>query len=483
MMDEVSGAYEASENIETNGSNEASERYEVVDEYVSDNAYETDEVYETNGTSRIRENDPESIERYYAERRRLWEEQTAVRIKRQKRILLIGGSVLGLICILLIGWLIGDIVREKKEANIGVLANYGEKSVVDDSIDENSLGEILQGDELDQETDTMDENLVTGENLGENDAVAGVTDPVENLPEESQPGKGDDLEAIADQVNQQINPQDYVYETAGKTYMGSEEMTSTYGLLVNVDEKKVVADKEGSTIIVPASMTKILTILTAADYITDVNDTFQMNLTITDYAYRNDCSSVGFSDGEVITVQDMLYGTILPSGADAALGLATYVAGSHEAFVELMNKKLEALGLSDTAHFTNCAGLYDENHYCSLYDMAAILDAAMKNDLCREVLSTKIYTTSKTSQHPEGITVSNWFLRRIEDKDCLGEVVGAKTGFVVQSRNCAASYYTRADGTNFICVTADAHSSWRAIYDHVAVYNIYAAGNTGYKKN
>ena len=105
-----------------------------------------------------------------------------------------------------------------------------------------------------------------------------------------------------------------------------------------------------------------------------------------------------------------------------------------------MNEKLEQLGLSDTAHMTNCVGIYDEEHYCSVYDMAMILEAAIENDFCREVLSAHTYTTSKTQQHPDGIDLSNWFLRRIEDKDTGGEVVCGKTGFVNQSRNCAASY-------------------------------------------
>ena len=229
-------------------------------------------------------------------------------------------------------------------------------------------------------------------------------------------------------------------------------------------------------------MTKILTLLVACENITKPDDTFTMTLDITDYAYVHDCSSVGFLDGETVTVKDLLYGTILPSGGDAAVGLATYVAGSQEAFVEKMNQKLADLGLSQTAHFTNCVGLYDENHYCTIYDMAVILNAAMKNEQCREILNTRTYTTSATEQHPEGITVSNWFLRRIEDKDMGGTIMGAKTGYVVQSGNCAASFYKRDDGTEFVCVTADAHSGWRAIYDHVAAYNIYAAGNTSYTK-
>ena len=187
----------------------------------------------------------------------------------------------------------------------------------------------------------------------------------------------------------------------------------------------------------------------------------------------NDCSNVGFLVDEKIKVKDLFYGTILPSGGDAAVGLATYVAGSHEAFVELMNEKLQELGLSDTAHFTNCVGLYDKEHYCTLYDMAIIMKAAIKNDLCREVLKTKCYTTAATAEHPEGLTISNWFLRRIEDKDTCGEVLGAKTGFVAESGSCAVSYQESDDGVPYICATAGSSSSWRCIYDHVEIYTSY----------
>ena len=268
----------------------------------------------------------------------------------------------------------------------------------------------------------------------------------------------------------------YKFESDSNTVgIYSEEVISTHSILVNVNDDTIVAANGAYDRISPASMTKVLTVLVAAEAIekADLDDTFTMTLEITDYAYINDCSYVGFLDGEVVTVRDLFYGTVLPSGGDAAVGLATYVAGSHEAFVDMMNAKLEELGLADSAHFTNCVGLYDDNHYCTVYDMAVIMDAAMENELCREVLSTHIYTTTSTTQHPEGIEISNWFLRRIEDKDTGGFVVGAKTGYVTESGSCAVSYEEYADGTPYICVTVGAHSSWRCIYDHVEIYNRY----------
>ena len=258
----------------------------------------------------------------------------------------------------------------------------------------------------------------------------------------------------------------------------SENVISTHAILVDESTDIIVASKGAKERINPASMTKVLTLLVAAEHVTEeqLDDTFTMTIDITDYSYVNDCSNVGFLVDEKVPVRDLFYGTILPSGGDAAVGLAAYVAGSHEAFVDLMNEKLEELGLSDTAHFTNCVGLYDENHYCTLYDMAIIMKAAMENEFCREVLSTKCYTTTPTTEHPEGIIISNWFLRRIEDKDTDGEVIGAKTGFVAQSGSCAVSYQMAENGIPYICATAGSTSSWRCIYDHVESYTNYVPG-------
>lgn len=271
----------------------------------------------------------------------------------------------------------------------------------------------------------------------------------------------------------------YTAKATEDTVQPGEDVISKHAILIDLENNTILAQRDASAIINPASMTKILTVLVAAENIGEENleDTFTITIDITDYSYRNDCSNVGFDVGETVTVRDLLYGTILPSGGDAALGLATYVAGSQEAFVAMMNEKLEELGLSKTAHFTNCIGLYDEEHYCTVYDMAMILEAALDNKLCREVLSAHTYTTSETQQHPEGITISNWFLRRIEDKDTGGEVVCGKTGYVVQSGNCAASYGIDNAGKGYICVTADSTSGWRCIYDHVALYKQFSTEN------
>ena len=268
-----------------------------------------------------------------------------------------------------------------------------------------------------------------------------------------------------------------VYEahsTSDTLTLGEDDIVSEYAILIDVDSGEILAERNAHVRMNPASMTKILTALVAAEQAEDLDDKLTVTREITDYGYINDCSSAGFVIDERVSVRDLLYVTILPSGADAAVGLAVYVSGSQEAFVELMNERLKELGLSKTAHFTNCVGVFDENHYCTAYDIAMILEAAIDNEICREVMSTRIHTTEKTLQNPEGLELSNWFIRRIEDKDSGGKVLGGKTGYVAQSGNCAASFAALDNGRNLVCVTANASGKWRCIEDHVKLYKQFS---------
>lgn len=342
-----------------------------------------------------------------------------------------------------------------------ILITAGLRSLNKPDKDTNTENEKYEENEI---TDTLDEGYDSSR-----------TDlPKEGIGSASEGESGNS--PAGEENNSPLETKVYSARTTADTRTVGENVMSNYAIFIDLESGSILAQRNAKAIISPASMTKILTILVAAEHINekDLDDTFMITRDITDYSYVNDCSSAGFDENEVVTVRDLFYGTILPSGADAAAGLAIYVAGSLDAFVDMMNDKLEELGLSETAHFTNCVGLYDKNHYCTLYDMAMIMEAAMDNELCREVMTAHTYTTSETLQHPEGITISNWFLRRIEDKDTGGEVLCAKTGYVVQSKNCAASYGVDKGGKEYICVTADAHSGWRCIYDHVELYKQFA---------
>lgn len=280
-----------------------------------------------------------------------------------------------------------------------------------------------------------------------------------------------------------LDANDYVYSesesTATINYSG---LYSQYGLIIDVDNKDILASLNGYSMMYPASMTKVMTVLTARQYISteELDNYIEVTQEATDYAFSHGCSAVNFSVGEMVTIRDLFYGTILKSGADAAYMLAVYVAGSHEEFVNLMNENCVALGISETTHFSNCVGIYTDDNYSTCYDIAVIMAATVQDEFLQEVMNARKYTTSITTEHPEGILISNLFLRRIEDFITGGEVCAAKTGFVNQSGNCAVSFMKGDDGKNYVCVTGHGGSPWQEVYDHIALYNIYVLGDTGY---
>lgn len=265
-----------------------------------------------------------------------------------------------------------------------------------------------------------------------------------------------------------------VYASTQTTKLIPDETAgSTFAILVNGRTGKVVAQKNGDAYMFPASMTKVMTLLVASEHVKNLTDTVTITQDILDYCAAHDCSTVGFTAGETVTVMDLLWGTILPSGADAALALGRYVAGSDAAFVQLMNDKAASLGLKNT-HFTNCIGLYDAGHFTTCNDMAVIMNAAASNQLAMTVLVTPQYTTVATPSHPSGITVRNLFLSRISPLSKPGVVLGAKTGYINQSRYCAVSYFISSTGVPYICVTGQASSSMNAVTDHQKIYSAYA---------
>jgi len=315
--------------------------------------------------------------------------------------------------------------------------------------------------------------------------ISALVNYIKNLPDKEPPvsdslPEDDPRMPSADLLDDpppiEVEPPFVVSRTANTAQL-DESFPSEFVIVLDSESGEVLAERNSQVVINPASMTKILTLLVAVENITDWDATFTMTIDITDYCFTNECSIVGYMVGEVIPARELLYGCIMSSGADACLALANLACGSHEAFVDKMNEKLADLGLSDTAHFTNCVGLYDADHHCTAEDMALIMKAVLENETCREIMGTRIYKTAPTAEHPEGQDLSNWFIRRIEDKDTGGITIkGAKTGFVNQSGCCAVSYGEAEDGHGYYVVTGNAYSQWRAIYDHVDLYATYCQG-------
>ena len=252
------------------------------------------------------------------------------------------------------------------------------------------------------------------------------------------------------------------------------EVNANFAILVDADAGLVVAEKNGSAKMYPASMTKVMTLLVACEHITDLNEKLEITQDIVDYVKKEGASNCGFKAGEQVTMLDLLYGLILPSGADAALALVRRIAGSEEQFVTLMNQKAQQLGISATTHFTNCTGLYNDNHYSTAEDMAIIMRAAAQNSVAATILTTRSYTTQANNTRSTGLSFSNLFLKRIDTQTTGGQVNFAKTGYVAKAGNCAVSYFTAASGRHYICVTGKTSGAWNVVSAHAALYSQYA---------
>ncbi len=279
-------------------------------------------------------------------------------------------------------------------------------------------------------------------------------------------------------IEASTSPEKEPYVLTELDYSNSEQLGSTvesqYAITYCVETRQVIANKASKEKMYPASMTKIMTLVVAVENISDLNDTFTMTYEITDPLYQQNATVTGLKSGETVPLIDLLYGIILPSGADATEAIAQYVCGTEEEFVELMNKKAEEMGLKDT-HFTNTSGLHNTNHYTTAHDMALILDYAIHDELCNKILSTYKYVTTKTPEHPDGIDFYSTMFNKVKTDQIDGmEISGGKTGYTYESGHCLASF-SKKNSRTYITVTAKGESKYIPIYDMIAILEEYIA--------
>ena len=257
----------------------------------------------------------------------------------------------------------------------------------------------------------------------------------------------------------------------GQTKSIGSEVNANYAVVFDLDQGTILGEKNSSVSMNPASMTKVMTLLVAVENLSDLEKKITITQDIVDYVKARGASNCGFVAGEQVRVKDLLYGVILPSGADAVLALAKEIAGSEAGFVALMNKKAQDLGLSSDCKFQNATGLYHSTHHMNVKEIGELMAAAMRNSLAREVLSTENYQIPATNKHGDGIKLTNLFVQRIKGQDTGGaSVTMAKTGFVRQSMFCAVSSGKGANGKNLLVVTGYSSSTWQCIKDHATLY-------------
>lgn len=242
-------------------------------------------------------------------------------------------------------------------------------------------------------------------------------------------------------------------------------------VVMDIDSGAFLYSKNMDAVKYPASITKILTTLIAIE-----NSQLTERVTFSEnavYGIEPGSSHIGIRVGEILSMEECLYGMMLESANEVCMAVAEHVSGSVEGFVELMNQKAAELGCTNT-HFTNTNGLPDEEHYTTAHDMALIAQAAYKNPTFRKVCQTTVYCIPTTNKCGEQRWLSNHH-KMLPDRDYTYEgCTGGKTGFTQVAWNTLVTYAER-DGRRLVCVSL--RTNGRQIYNDTAALLDYGFNN------
>ena len=214
-------------------------------------------------------------------------------------------------------------------------------------------------------------------------------------------------------------------------------------ILLDAATGRVLYEKDAHSRSLIASTTKIMTALVVCEQCNVLD-----RMRIPKEAVGIEGSSMYLKEGEILTVQELLYGLMLHSGNDAAVALAIYCGGTVEGFAELMNDKARALGLTGT-HFENPNGLDSPGHYSTARDLAVLADYAMENPIFAKTVSAKTVTVGQRS-----LRNHNKLLWRLEGAD------GVKTGYTKAAGRILVSSAVR-QGRRLIAVTINDGNDWK----------------------
>ena len=230
-----------------------------------------------------------------------------------------------------------------------------------------------------------------------------------------------------------------------------------YYILVNAEDPTVSykgLEKEADKTVFPASTTKILSCMIALEN-GNLDDMVTVSAKAVDFGRGN--SLMGLEEGDTYSMRDLLYGMMLPSGNDAAIAIAEHIAGSTEAFADLMNAKAQALGMSHS-HFVTVHGKQNDNHYTTVRDMALLTAYALKNETFRQIVSAKTYVADSGPRTIELLNSNRLLVDTpptetlTDPASCLYEyAIGVKTGDTNAAGKCLIAAAER-DGITLIAV-------------------------------
>jgi len=207
---------------------------------------------------------------------------------------------------------------------------------------------------------------------------------------------------------------------------------STAAALYDATTKQFLFEKNSNQALYPASITKIMTVLLAAEKLS-LGDVITFKSSATDNL-ESGYTNVQIVSGDTMNVKDAMYAVLLKSACEVSNGLAEQISGTQTAFAELMNKRAKELGCTNT-NFRNASGLNDASHYSTAHDMALIGAAAFANQTFRTVASTKKYTLPASRKRGSlTVTNSNKMLSS-SNAEYMEGIVGGKTGYTSKAGN------------------------------------------------
>lgn len=244
--------------------------------------------------------------------------------------------------------------------------------------------------------------------------------------------------------------------TAAPLYMPEAPFTAKAVYLYNIDTGAVISEQNSTQPMYPASLTKIMTCILALENTGDLDfETVTFPQYVQDYLYTYQLQNGGVSLGglsanEEISMRKLLYALMLPSANEAAMMIANHLAGSQEAFAEMMNRRAKELGATNT-HFVNANGLFDENHTTTAEDMAKIALHAMSLPGFMDITSTISFDSGETNKHDNLHWESTNLMMMPENSYYYPGLRGIKTGSLPESGRCFISTATK-NGFTYLLV-------------------------------
>lgn len=252
----------------------------------------------------------------------------------------------------------------------------------------------------------------------------------------------------------------------GEEESSDAQVNSEAAAVFGIDDRTVVFQKQAFERLYPASITKVMTALVALKY-GNLEDT----VTVGEESVITEAgaSLCNIKPGDTLTMEQLLYGLMLPSGNDAGTSIAVHMAGSIEGFSDMMNREARALGATDT-HFLNPHGLHDENHYTTAYDLYLIFNEAFRYPEFRTIIGAKEYTASYTDGEGNAKTQtwknSNRYLTGERETPAGLTVLGGKTGTTQAAGYCLIMASEDPEGRDYISVVLKAGSRSN-LYDNM----------------